>query len=144
MTRFQVTFCVLIVAQGFHSIEEYLGKLWQSFPPAEFLTGLVSDDHRLGFLVINILLMVFGGWCALWPVRKGWKSAFPLAVFWIAIELINGVGHPLWALQQMQYTPGIITAPVLLILAILLGWQMLNKEPLFKETLSTGPGTPRA
>ena len=144
MTRFQVTFYILIVVQGLHSVEEYVGKLWQSFPPAEFLTGLVSEDHRLGFLVINISLVTFGAWCAMWPVRKGWKTASPLAIFWITIELINGVGHPLWTLQQTQYTPGILTAPVLLVVSLILTWQMLNNEPLFHEgNISGGSDTPR-
>jgi hypothetical protein len=38
--------------------------------------------------------------------------------FWVAIELINGVGHPLWSIVEMRYTPGLLTAPVLLVLAI--------------------------
>jgi hypothetical protein len=39
---------------------------------------------------------------------------------WIAIELVNGVGHPLWSLVQGGYTPGVVTAPILLVLALVL------------------------
>jgi uncharacterized membrane protein len=39
---------------------------------------------------------------------------------WIGLELINGIGHPLWTLRQGGYTPGAVTAPVLLLLAVYL------------------------
>ena len=40
------------------------------------------------------------------------------------IETTNGVGHPLWSLRQGGYTPGVITAPILLVLALYLGVQL--------------------
>jgi hypothetical protein len=122
-------FGMLILAQAAHSIEEYLGRLWESFPPARALTSLVSQDLERGFLGLNILLVGFGAWCFLWPVRKGWPSAAPLAWGWVAIETINGIGHPLWSLRQGGYTPGVATAPVLLILAINLARQLLRQRP---------------
>jgi hypothetical protein len=105
-------------------MEEYVGRLWESFPPARFLTGLVSQDLERGFLLINVSLVVFGLWCFLWPVRRGWPSAVPLAWAWVAVEVINGIGHPVWALRQGGYTPGVITAPVLLLLAVHLALQL--------------------
>jgi Protein of unknown function with HXXEE motif len=128
MNRFQITFAALVLVQALHSIEEYIGNLWESFPPAEFLTGLVSHDHRLGFLIINVLLAAFGCWCVFWPVRRGWPSAGLFTVVWITIGIINGIGHPLWTLQQGEYTPGVITAPILLVLALMLAGQ-LRKNP---------------
>jgi hypothetical protein len=122
-------FGMLILAQAAHSIEEYLGRLWESFPPARALTSLVSQDLERGFLGLNILLVGFGAWCFLWPVRKGWPSAAPLAWGWVVIETINGIGHPLWSLRQGGYTPGVATAPVLLILAINLARQLLRRRP---------------
>ena len=124
MTRLQTGFGALILAQAAHSVEEYLGRLWESFPPARALTSLVSQDLEQGFLVINVALVAFGVWCFLWPVRRGWPSAVPLAWGWVAIETINGIGHPLWSLRQGGYTPGVATAPVLLILAIYLAGQL--------------------
>lgn len=124
MTRFQATFGALILAQAGHSVEEYVGRLWESFPPARFLTGLVSQDLERGFVVINVSLVAFGLWCFLWPVRRGWPSAMPLAWLWIAVEAINGIGHPLWTLRQASYTPGVATAPVLLVLAVYLAVQV--------------------
>jgi hypothetical protein len=31
-------------------VEEYIGRLWESFPPARFLTRLISQDHDRGFV----------------------------------------------------------------------------------------------
>lgn len=124
MSRIKVTFGALVVAQTAHSIEEYLGRLWESFPPAAVLTGLISSDRELGFLVINSALVAFGFWCLLWPVRRDWPSAPAFAWFWVLIETINGIGHPAWSLRQRAYTPGVLTAPILLALALYLAFQL--------------------
>ena len=50
----------LVAVQAAHSVEEYLGRLWAVFPPAAFVTGLVSEDRRHGFILINVALLVFG------------------------------------------------------------------------------------
>jgi hypothetical protein len=116
----RTAFAILIALQAAHSIEEYIGRLWESFPPAEFVTGLISADHRRGFIVLNIALVAFGIWCAAWPVRRRWRSARIFVGFWIVIELINGVGHPLWSVMQRSYTPGVLTAPFLLATTLVL------------------------
>jgi hypothetical protein len=115
--RAVTTFGLLMLAQAAHSIEEYAGRLWESFPPARFVSGLVSDDLRLGFLLINVALVTFGVWCYLWPVSRRWRTARAVALGWALVELVNGLGHPLWSLRQAGYTPGVATAPILLILA---------------------------
>ena len=129
MTRFQAAFGALVLVQAAHSVEEYVGRLWESFPPARFLTGLISQDLERGFLVINFSLVGFGLWCWIWPVRRGWPSAVYLAWFWVAVQLINGIGHPLWTLRQGGYTSGVATAPLLLILAIYLARQVRHAAP---------------
>jgi hypothetical protein len=116
--HFVPTFGLLVLAQAAHSLEEYFGRLWESFPPATVLTGLVSDDREFGFLVLNVALVTFGVWCYLIPVRRHWQSAKTIVTIWAMIELINGVGHPLWSLLQGGYTPGVATAPLLLALSV--------------------------
>jgi Protein of unknown function with HXXEE motif len=123
MNRFQVAFSALVLTQAAHSVEEYIGRLWESFPPARFVTGLISQDYERGFVVFNLLLIGFGFWCVLWPVRRGWPSAVAFAWPWIVIEVINGIGHPLWTLRQGGYTPGVATAPFLLVSAVYLARQ---------------------
>ena len=118
MNRFQYAFGLLILAQAAHSVEEYVGRLWESFPPARLLTGLFSENRERAFLALNVALVAFGFWCFIWPVRRGWPSAALFAWIWVVIELINGIGHPLWALRVGGYAPGVVTAPALLVLAI--------------------------
>jgi len=124
VSRFQVTFGALILVQVAHSIEEYFGHLWESFPPARFLAGLVSSNLERSFVLLTVLLLAFGLWCWLWPVRRGWPVAVSLAWFWVAIEIVNGIVHPLWSLREGAYTPGLATAPILLLLAVLLARQL--------------------
>jgi hypothetical protein len=126
MARLTVSFAALVAAQAAHSIEEYAGRLWESFPPAAYLTGLVSADRELGFIIINVALAAFGVWCLLWPVGKAWASAAIFAWIWVVIETINGIGHPLWSLRQGNYTPGTLTAPILLVLALYLARQLVR------------------
>jgi hypothetical protein len=134
MSRLEANFLALVVVQAAHSVEEYLGRLWEVFPPARFVTGLISQDRQIGFIVINTALVAFGLWCFFWPVRRRWPSARPLIGVWILIELINGVGHPLWSLQQRGYTPGVITAPLLLILALSLMWQLIRNADTLRQS----------
>jgi hypothetical protein len=127
MSRIDATFGALVLAQAAHSIEEYRGRLWESFPPVRFLTGLFSSDRELVFIILNVALVAFGVWCLLWPVRRRRPSAVGLMWGWAVIETINGVGHPLWSLRQGGYTPGVITAPILLVIALYLGAQLRNR-----------------
>jgi hypothetical protein len=124
LTRDKMAFGALVLTQAAHSVEEYVGRLWETFPPAQFLTELVSEDQQRGFLLLNIALVAFGVWCFVWPIRREWPTAFLLARIWVAIEVINGVVHPLWSLRMGGYTPGVATAPVLLAIALYLGRQL--------------------
>jgi hypothetical protein len=118
------TFLVLLLAQAAHSLEEYAGRLWEEFPPARYVSGLVSPDLRQGFAILNLALVAFGAWCFLWPLRRQWPSAGGFAWLWVGIELVNGIGHPLWAIRQGGYAPGVATAPLLLVLALYLASQL--------------------
>jgi len=119
-------FLLIVLFQGLHSIEEYLGRLWENFPPASFLCSLISNDLETGFLIINIGLFVVGASCWWFVVRRNKSYAKNIVGIWIIIELINGIGHPIWSLMQQSYTPGVITAPILFITAILLIKQKKN------------------
>ena len=133
MTRLETNFLALVIVQAAHSVEEYLGRLWDVFPPAFFVTGLISENRQFSFLLINITLVLFGLWCFVWPVRRHWPSARLLIGAWVVVELINGVGHPLWFIQQQKYTPGVITAPFLLVLALLMIGCLKRNTDTFKR-----------
>jgi lysylphosphatidylglycerol synthetase-like protein (DUF2156 family) len=75
VNRVQSAFAALVLAQAAHSTEEYAGRLWESFPPVRFVSGLISPDLERNFLMLNICLVAFGLWCLFWPLRREWPSA---------------------------------------------------------------------
>lgn len=118
--RTKVAFLALIVAQAMHSVEEYFSGLYEVFAPARFISGLISNDLSTGFVVFNVGLVLFGIWCYLARVRPSHTSARGWIGLWIIIEGGNGIGHPLLALSRGGYFPGVITAPILLVISIYL------------------------
>ena len=124
MSRLQAAFGALILGQFTHSAEEYAGRLWESFPPARFVSGLLSADLERGFVLANLVLLAFGLWCWMIPIRRQWPAGVPLAWAWVALEAVNGIGHTLWTLRQGGYTPGVGTAPLLLVLSVYLGREL--------------------
>jgi len=58
--KIRIAFLLLVITQALHSVEEYFGRLWEVFPSARMLSGLVSDDLKTGFVIINAGLFVFG------------------------------------------------------------------------------------
>jgi Protein of unknown function with HXXEE motif len=127
-SRMKTGFLILVLMQGLHAMEEYYGSLWEVFPPARVLSSLFSENLETGFLIFNIGLLLFGLWCWFFPMRKNNLFARGLIWFWILIETINGIGHPAWALYEKTYVPGLVTAPVLLLLAWYLSRLLLQQK----------------
>jgi hypothetical protein len=119
-------FLLLVIVQAFHSVEEYIGVLWDVFPPATFLCSLFSDDLEKGFLIVNIGFFVLGIMVWYFLVGKGHFLAKFFIWFWVIIELINGIGHTAWAITYTSYKPGLITAPILFAIAMYLGFLFLK------------------
>jgi hypothetical protein len=113
----RVNFLLITLAQGFHSIEEYAGQLWDVYPPATFICGLVSSNLENGFIIINVSLFIVLMLTWLATFSKNY-SVKPLLWFWSVMETINGTGHSVWSIMERSYTPGLITAPILFILAL--------------------------
>ena len=122
--RASITFLVLILVQAAHSIEEYTFRLYEVFAPAQFVSGLVSSDPRMGFLILNVLVVGFGLWCYVVPIRRGGSSALAFGWFWVTLELLNGAVHVAMAVATMRYWPGAATAPFLLAVAGTLAAQL--------------------
>jgi hypothetical protein len=112
--RTRLAFVLLLLAQTAHSLEEYVTRLYDVFPPARFVSGLFDDDRRIGFAIANVLLIAFGIWCWAFPVRRGWPSARGVAWFWAALEIANGTIHSGLAVARAGYFPGVVTAPLLI------------------------------
>ena len=113
-------FLWLVVAQACHSVEEYVFRLYDVFPPARLLVTLFSDDPRRGFIIFNVAFVAFGFWCFLYPVRRHWPSAVAFMWVWAVIETVNGIVHPAFSVVVGGYTPGLVTSFVLLPLGVLL------------------------
>ena len=113
----RITFLLIALVQGLHSMEEYAGKLWDVYPPASFVCRLVSTNPENGFIIINISLFIVLMLIWLATFSKNF-SVKPLLWFWTIMETANGIGHTIWSIMQASYTPGMITAPVLLFLAL--------------------------
>ena len=84
------------------------------FAPARFVSGLVSTNLAVGFVVANAALVLFGLWCYFARVRPGHPSGPVFAWFWTVLEFANGIGHSVLALSRGGYFPGVVTAPALL------------------------------
>ncbi len=127
-----ITFLLIALVQGLHSAEEFIGKLWDVFPPATFLSGLVSANLKTGFIIINISLFIvlMLTWLATFSKND---SVRPFLWFWSILELINGIGHSVWAITEGSYTPGLATAPVLFILAV--NMLRLLTKPVHKHAI---------
>jgi len=123
--RIRVTFLLIVLAQGLHSIEESFGKLWEVYPPATFLSGLVSTNLKTGFIIINVGLFIVLMLTWLTTFIKTYSTR-GLLWLWIILELINGVGHSVWAIIDRSYVPGLATAPILIILSLYLA-RLLTK-----------------
>jgi hypothetical protein len=133
--KIKIGFLFLVLTQGIHSLEEYNGRLWEVFPPATFLSNTVSENPEKGFLFINIGLFIFGFSYWLFLMTKQYLVYRSILWIWIVIEIINGIGHPVWALIERSYTPGVITAPILFVIAVYLTKLLLgsHEEKQFSE-----------
>ena len=124
--RNKIVFLILVIAQGLHSIEEYIGRLWEVFPSTKLVINLVSGNPESGFIIINVSLFIFGIWCYLVPVKREYSFSHGLVWFWIVVEIINGIGHTVWALYKRAYVPGMATALLLLIISVYLSCNLLK------------------
>ena len=127
-SRIRLIFLLLIIAQAFHAVEEYFGRLWEVYAPAKFICNLISSNPRTGFLIINIFFISFSllYWWSL-ALRKS-KSPPEFIWLWIVLEIINIIGHISWTLYEKAYTPGIITAIVLLVVVSSLFRQLISAK----------------
>jgi hypothetical protein len=121
-------FLLLIALQAAHSIEEYALGLYEVLAPARFVSQIVPGSPALGFAIVNAALVAFGLWCYLARVRPGHASSRGWAWLWVAIEIGNGIGHPLLAVASGGYFPGVVTAPLLLIAASYLAFRLWRRR----------------
>jgi hypothetical protein len=113
-------FLALILTQAGHSTEEYFARLYAVLAPARYVSGLLFSDRRIGFVIVNVSLVAFGPWCYFGPVRNARQPATALAWFCVVLELLNGAAHIVWAMSVGAYRRGLVAAPVLVVIALIL------------------------
>ncbi len=121
-------FLFLIITQMIHSLEEYFFSLWEVFAPARIASEFLSDDVEIGFIAINLTLVMFGIWAYLFPIRRSASNWRGLVWFWVLLEFGNGAGHIWLAWASRGYFPGVYTAPFLLLFSIALGYDVIRNS----------------
>ena len=132
--RISILFLLLIIAHVLHATEEYFGKLWEIYTPAIFICNLVSSNPERGFLLINTLFIILSFSYWFFSLTKKHPSSYSLIWFWIVLQTLNVIGHIAWTINNKSYTPGVVSAFLLLLMVVPLIRQLskLNIEP--KET----------
>ena len=95
-----------VVVQGLHFTEEATTGFHERFPA---LLGLPAMPFAF-FVSFNLAWLVI--WAAAVPgVAAGRRIAFFAAWFLAIAGLLNGAGHPAFALAVGGYFPGLLTSP---------------------------------
>ena len=114
-------FLLGLAVQCMHFMEEFLTHFQDRFPA---LLGLPPWSERF-FVAFNLI------WLSVWilsaiDLERTYRLAlFPVWFFAIA-AVVNGIAHPLLAAVVHGYFPGLITAPVLGVLGVLLWLRLLE------------------
>lgn len=99
---------IAVIIQSLHFAEEALTGFHVKLGA---LFGLPAMSLSF-FLVFNLC------WIAIWVasiggVRSGHRAAFFAAWFLAIAGIINGVAHPLLAIESASYFPGLVTSPAI-------------------------------
>jgi len=110
--RIKIAFLTMISLQAVHSIEEYIFKFYEVFPPMQFIYRDAPDLAKSGFVTFNLLLFLFGIICFFYWVQPARKGARVVIWVWIAIQLATIASHAIWVMSVGDYHPGLATVPL--------------------------------
>jgi hypothetical protein len=113
--RFFIVVGLTILAQCVHFLEEFRSHFFIRFPEAFGLqpfTETVFVSFNLTWLAIWVI--------ALFAVRKGLVIAVCPIWFLGLAMVLNFLAHPILALRSGGYFPGLLTAPLVGVLGVLL------------------------
>jgi hypothetical protein len=119
-------FLALVLAQAAHSVEEYVFRLYDLLAPARYASSLFGIDRQIGFVLVNVALVLFGLWCWRRTIRSGRAG---LAWIWALLEIGNGLAHVGLVLAAGGYFPGLATAPLLIGLGAWLALSLIRRLP---------------
>jgi hypothetical protein len=97
------------VLQALHSLEEFIFKFYEVFPPMASIYRNAPGLAQPAFVFANSLLVLVAfvclfGW--VWPARQGAKA---VAWVWVGVEAFNVIAHGVWAILIWGYNPGLVT-----------------------------------
>ena len=122
--RLRIAFLLLIVLQLLHSLEEFVFKFYEQFPPMVFVYRNSPGMARTAFILFNSILFLAALASLLywvWPARRG---TITVVWVWVGAETLNVIAHCVWAVLIRGYNPGLVTGiaflPVLAYLVRLL------------------------
>ena len=110
--RIKIAFLTMISLQAVHSVEEYIFKFYEAFPPMQFIYRDAPDLAKSGFVTFNLLLFLFGIICFFYWVQPARKGARVVIWVWIAIQLATIASHAIWVMSVGDYHPGLATVPL--------------------------------
>lgn len=113
-------FLLLVLLQACHSIEEFTFGLYKWLGPFKALERAIPGSSPIVFAILNVGFLMLGLWGYFGAVRPGRPAAGAWIGIWCAVEIFNGIGHPVWSLLAGAYVPGTGTAPLLLVTALAL------------------------
>lgn len=119
--RFAISVLLAIASQALHFAEELGTQFYERFPT---LLGL-APWSRSFFILFNLFWLVVWAFSA-YAVRAGVVAAAMPLWFLSFAMLLNVVGHPLLAMRVGGYFPGLITAPLVGVVGIVLLVQLLH------------------
>ena len=122
--KIQSAFLLLVIVQAIHSVEEFIFRFYERFPPMTFIYQNAPQLARPAFAISNALLFLIGLICFYYWVQPARKAANLVVWIWIILESSNVVAHIVWAVLIGGYNPGLVTGllflPVLIYLCRLM------------------------
>ncbi len=122
--KIREAFLAIVVLQAVHSVEEFVFRLYEVFPPMVYLYRDSPHLARPAFIAFNVLLLIAGLACLFYWVWPGRQGARTVVWVWTAGEAFNAAAHSVWAIATQRYNPGLVTGlafvPVLVYMTYLL------------------------
>ncbi len=115
MTILESYFAVMVIVQWLHSLEEISTHFEQRWP--------VWKMSRTFFVTLEILFVPVVLTFLLFkniPLREVFMLSY------IALMFANGIWHLMWAGIEKRYVPGLLTAPLFIVVFLLFYFQTLQ------------------
>ena|SRR5260370_6140887 len=123
-SNIRATFLLLVILQAIHSVEEFIFRLYERFPPMRFLYQNAPHLAKPAFAISNALLVLIGVVCLYYWVQPARRGARLVVWIWIIIESLNVIAHLVWAALIGGYNPGLVTAVLFVPVLIYLCYSM--------------------